>query len=162
MPHFLGDEGIFPQPATTLQEVGEGPNRWRGLLESGLELKGLWSTLQAIQMTTYLGVELEGPLSVPVEGAGEGSSDDSTRRKVTSWLKDCRAALLKKGLEEHFDQTARPVWAHPQLDKLSQGWILSLPGPGGLGQAEFSETVVRHLCLPSPSCASRVGEGSPA
>ena len=85
------------------------------------------------------------------EGAGEGSSDGSTRRKVTSWLEDCRAALLKKGLEEHLDQTARPVWAHPQLDKLSQGWILSLPGPGGLGQAEFSETVARHLCLPSPS-----------
>ena len=109
-------------------------------------------------MTTFLGVELEGPLSIPVEGAGEGSNDGSTRRKVTSWLEDCRAALLKKGLEEHLDQTARPVWAHPQLDKLSQGWILSLPGPGGLGQAEFSETVARHLCLPSPCCASRVGE----
>ena len=41
---------------------------------------------------------------------------------------------------------------------LSQGWILSLPGPGGLNQAEFSETVARHLCLPSPCCANKVGQ----
>ena len=101
---------------------------------------------------------MEGPLAIPVEGAGEGSSDGSSRRKVTTWLEDSRAALLKKGLEEHRDQTARPVWAHPQLDKLSQGWILSLPGPGGLSQSEFSETAARHLCLHSPCCAPRVGE----
>jgi hypothetical protein len=164
LPHFLGEEGIFPQLAATLGEVGEGPTRWRGLMESGCrtgeELRNLWTTLQeeARQMTTYLGTELQGPLALPVEGAGEGSSDGSTRRRVTSWLEDTRAATLKKGLENHVDQTARPVWAHPQLDKLSQGWILSLPGPGGLSQAEFSETVARHLCLPSPCCAARVGE----
>ena len=101
---------------------------------------------------------MTGPLSSPLEGAGQGSSDGSSRRRVTTWLEDTRAATLKKGLEDHVDQTARPVWAHPQLDKLSQGWILSLSGPGGLSQAEFSEMVARHLCLPSPSCAPRVGE----
>ena len=164
LPHFLGEEGIFPQLETTLLEVGEGPNRWRGLLESGCrtgeELRGLWSTLQeeATQITGFLGIELEGPLSVSVEGAGEGSCDGSSRRKITTWLEDVRAATLKKGLENHTDQTARPVWVHPQLDKLSQGWILSLPGPGGLNQAEFSETVARHLCLPSPCCANKVGQ----
>ena len=164
LPHFLGEEGIFPQLSTTLQEVGEGPNRWRGLLESGCrtgeELRDLWNTLQeeARQMTGFLGTELDGPLSIQVEGAGEGSKDGSTRRKVTTWLEDSRAATLKKGLEDHVDQSARPVWVHPQLDKLSQGWILSLPGPGGLSHQEFSETVARHLCLPSPCCATRVGE----
>ena len=111
-----------------------------------------------MQITGFLGIELEGPLSVSVEGAGEGSSDGSSRRKITTWLEDVRAATLKKGLENHADQTARPIWVHPQLDKLSQGWILSLPGPGGLNQAEFSETVARHLCLPSPCCASKVGQ----
>ena len=164
LPHFLGEEGIFPQLSNVLVEVGDGMNRWRGLLESGCrtgqELKALWTTLQeeAGQMTTYLGAGFDGPLAIPVEGAGEGSSDGSSRRKVTTWLENNRAALLKKGLEDHWDQTARPVWAHPQLDKLSQGWILSLPGPGGLIQSEFSETVARHLCLHSPCCAPRVGE----
>ena len=34
-------------------------------------------------------------------------------------------------------QTARPVWVHPQLDKLSQGWVHSLPGPKGLNQTLY-------------------------
>ena len=50
-----------------------------------------------------------------------------------------------------------PVWVHPQLDKLSQGWVLSLPGPKGLNQTLFSETMARLLCLFSPSCAASVG-----
>ena len=155
---------MIPQLADILQDVGEGPTRWRGLLESGCrtgeELRSLWTALveEALQMSTYLETEVQGPLAVQVEGAGQGSSDGSTRRRITTWLEDTRAATLKKGLEAHLDQTARPVWAHPQLDKLSQGWILSLPGPGGLNQAEFTETVARHLCLPSPSCVARVGE----
>ena len=49
------------------------------------------------------------------------------------------------------------MWVHPQLDKLSQGWVLTLPGPAGFSHAEFGETVARHLCLPSPACQSRVG-----
>ena len=108
-------------------------------------------------MSIYLGRELQGPLSSPVEGAGQGSSDGSSRRRITTWLADTRAATLRKGLEDHVNQTARPVWAHPQLNKLSQGWILSLPCPGGLTHAEFSETVTRHLCLASPICAAREG-----
>ena len=64
----------------------------------------------------------------------------------------------KHALEIHLDQTARPVWVHPQLDKLSQGWVHSLPGPKGLNQTLFSETMARLLCLFSPSCAARVGE----
>ena len=61
-------------------------------------------------------------------------------------------------MEEYPDQTARPVWVHPQLDKLSQGWILSLPGHNGFSQAEFSETVARFMCLPSPCCQPKLGE----
>ena len=109
LPHFLGEEGIFPQLATTLGEVGNGPTRWRGLLESGSrtgeELRNLWSSLgeEARQMCTYLEMELTGPLSSPPEGAGQGSSDGSSRRRVTTWLEDTRAATLKKGLEDHVD-----------------------------------------------------------
>ena len=71
-------------------------------------------------MSDYLGVQLEGPLAVAVEGAGEGSSDGSIRRRITTYLEDTRAAVLNQGLESHPDQTARPVWVHPQLDKMSQ------------------------------------------
>ena len=39
-------------------------------------------------MNGFLGTELDGPLSVPVEGAGEGSSEGSSRRKITTWLED--------------------------------------------------------------------------
>ena len=110
LPHFLGEEGIFPQLANILQDVGEGPTRWRGLLESGCrtgeELRSLWTALveEALQMSTYLETEVQGPLAVQVEGAGQGSSDGSTRRRITTWLEDTRAATLKKGLEAHLDQ----------------------------------------------------------
>ena len=69
-----------------------------------------------------------------------------------------RVAVLVKALEQYPDQSARPVWVHPQLDKLSQGWILSLPDYNGFSQAEFGETVARHLCLPSPCCQPKVGD----
>ena len=36
--------------------------------------------------------------------------------------------------------------------------MLSLPGPHGLNQAEFAETMMRQLCCPSPCTATRVGE----
>ena len=83
--------------------------------------------------------------------------DGSTRRLVTTWLEDTRASVLKKALENYPDQSVRPVWVNPQLDKLSQGWILAGVGPEGFTHAEFGETVARLLCLPSPCCQSRLG-----
>ena len=50
------------------------------------------------------------------------------------------------------------MWTHPQLDKISQGWILSQPGPEGFIQAEFGETVARLLCLPSSRCQPKIGD----
>ena len=69
---------------------------------------------------------------------------------MTIWLEGTRAAVLALTLEKYPDQSTRPVWVHHQLDKLSQGWILSLPGYNGFSQDEFSETVARYMCLPSP------------
>ena len=46
---------------------------------------------------------------------------------------------------------------NPQLDKISQGWILTFPGLEGFTGPEFSETVARYLCLPSPCCLPKVG-----
>ena len=34
---------------------------------------------------------------------------------------------------------------------------MSSPGPEGFTGPEFSETVARHLCLPSPCCLPKVG-----
>jgi hypothetical protein len=76
---------------------------------------------------------------------------------ITTWIEETRSAVLSKALEEHPDQSARPVWANPQLDKLSQGWLLAMPGPQGFSHAEFGETVARLLCLPSPCCQPKVG-----
>ena len=62
---------------------------------TGEELRNLWNTLQeeATQMNGFLGTELDGPLSVPVEGAGEGSSEGSSRRKITTWLEDANSIV---------------------------------------------------------------------
>ena len=118
-----------------------------------------WTLLreEATQSCQYLDRDMGGPLGREVEGAGEGRVDGSTRRLVTTWLEDTRAAVLEKALENYPDQSARPVWIHPQLDKLSQGWILAVPGPEGFTHAEFGETVARLLCLPSPCCQPRLG-----
>ena len=67
--------------------------------------------------------------------------------------------MLTKVLGNYPDQTARPVWAWPQRDKLSSARLLSLPGPhNGLSSAIFSEAVCMNLCLPSPVCRDRVGK----
>ena len=88
---------------------------------TGEEFEMAWNSLQqeARQSTQFLSRDMGGPLEVGVEEAGDGRVDGSTRRLLTTWLEDTRAAVLKKSLENYPDQTARPVWVHPQLDKLS-------------------------------------------
>ena len=127
---------------------------------TGEELTWAWDIIrqEANEASQYLDRELGGPLLTEVEGAGDGRVDGSTRRLLTTWVEDTRAAVLVKAFEQYPDQSARPVWVHPQLDKLSQGWILSLPDYNGFSQAEFGETVARHLCLPSPCCQPKVGD----
>ena len=164
VPHFVGEGGTCQQLRPVLGDMQDTATRWAGMMSSGIrtgsEFAAAWQTLreEASESCQYLDQELQGPLAAEVQGAGSGSVDGSTRRMVTIWIEDTRAAVLAKALEHHPDQTARPVWVHPQLDKLSQGWILSLPGHQGFTQAEFSETVARFLCLPSPCCQPKLGE----
>ena len=49
-------------------------------------LETAWNTLrqEAMEANQYLDKELEGPLEVAVESAGDGRSDGSTRRLVTT------------------------------------------------------------------------------
>ena len=139
--HFLGQHGVCQQLAPVLGDMANPATRWRDLTTSGSrtgeELVWAWDTLrrEATESSQYLGKDLDGPLAVTVEGAGQGSTDGGTRKEITTWLEDTRAAVLQQALEDYPDQSARPVWVHPQLDKLSQGWILSLPGHNGFSQA---------------------------
>jgi hypothetical protein len=149
--------------ATVLGDMSSADTRWRDLIGSGCrtgtELQQAWRALleEALQSSQYLGRYIEGPPQTGVEAAGDGREDGSTRRMITTWLEETRSAVLSKALEEHPDQSARPVWANPQLDKLSQVWLLAMPGPRGFSHAEFGETVARLVCLPSPCCQPKVG-----
>ena len=109
-------------------------------------------------MAAFLGQDLEGPLAMTVEGAGDGSVNGSTRKKVTEQREKLRGSVIGEALKRYPDQKARPVLVWPQLDKLSSAWLLSLPGPHtGLPTSVFSEAVCSHLCLPSPACAQLLG-----
>ena len=163
LPHFVGTDGICPQLNNILGDMRISGHRWRDLMASGSrtgnELEMAWNIMreEAIQSSQFLDKDMSGPLAVATEAAGEGRVDGSSRRMITNWLEDTRSAVLKKALEFHPDQSARPVWVHPQLDKISQGWIMATPGHAGFSNAEFGETVARLLCLPSPGCQPRVG-----
>ena len=74
-----------------------------------------------------MGEELEGELSVEVEELGKGRVDGSTRALLTRQRQRLRARVLSKALIEHPDQTARPTWVFPQLDKTSCAWLQGQP-----------------------------------
>ena len=149
--HFTGEGGVCHQLATVLGNMQDSGSRWRDMLASGCrtgeEYTWAWEKLrtEATEACLYLEKEMQGPLEPEVEGAGQGSSDGSTRRNITTWIEDTRAEVVSKAMELLPDQSARPAWVHPQLDKLSQGWILALPDYNGFSQAEFGETVARRL-----------------
>ena len=78
---------------------------------------------------------------------------------MTEQREELKEAALREGLLRHADQSARPVRAYPQLDKLSTAWKLSLPGiTNGLSTPVFKEVIAQHLGLPSPACLPLVGQ----
>ena len=138
---------------------------WRTLLEGGSrtgeEFKASWQLLQreGEQICDFLSVEFEGALARGADNAEGLTEGESSRQEVTEQREELREAMLAKALKQHNDQAARPVRTYPQLDKLSTAWKLSLPGPtNGLSSSVFKEVMAQHLCLPSPACASIVGQ----
>ena len=123
----------------------------------GEEFRQSWGKLrlEAAQAAQWLEEELEGPLKVHTQSAGEGSITGATRRLVMEQLETQRCKLLSKGLELYHDQEARPCWSWPDRGKQTSAWLLTLTGLNG---PEFSEAAATQLCLPSPACASRIGE----
>ena len=165
LPFFGGEKGICPP----LGQLGGGllgaAERWKPLLERGgrtaSELKAAWEVLtgEARELCDYLGEDLGGALALPVEGAGDGSTDGSTRKAVVTQLENLRHRGLTKHLKEWQARSDRPVWSWPNRDKLSTAWLLSFPGPHtGLTTPVFREGMAMILCLPSPVCRDLVGE----
>ena len=124
---------------------------------TGEEFQRSWGKLrlEAAESSQWLEVEMEGPLKEVAGSAGGESRNGSTRRLVMEQLEQTRSKLLTKGLEQFHDPEARPCWSWPDRGKQTSAWLLTLTGLTG---PEFSEAAATHLCLPSPACASRVGE----
>ena len=143
---------------------GDPALRWATLLASGhvygRELQASWAILQrgAEEAAAYLEEQVEGLLSGRVEGAGH-EAKGSVRHLLVEQREQVQGRLLCKVLERLRDQRARPVWSWRERDKHTTVWLLCLPGPDfSLSNEEFSEASAALLCLPSPACASRVGE----
>ena len=167
LPHLGGEEGVCRQLEGVLGDLHsrEDGTRWEPLLASdartGVELETAWRGLQeeARQAAAYLGEEVAVPLATPVAGLGEGCVTGHTRALVVEQRERLRARVLEKALQEHPNRAARPVTVYPQLDKLSQAWILATPSPAThLPSPIFREHMAAHLCLPSPACRSLVGK----
>ena len=111
--------------------------------------------LEAAEAARWMDEELEGPLAVRADSAGKGSTNGSTRKLVMEQLEQLRHKMLSRGLSLYHNQEARPCWSWPDRDKQTTAWLLTITGLTG---SEFSEAATNQLCLPSPACASRLGE----
>ena len=90
-----------------------------------------------------------------VEEFWGGRVDDSTRALLTMQRERQRVRVLPKVLIEHPEQTARPTWVFPQMDKTSCAWLLATPSPETyIPSTLFREAMAAHLCLPSPKLFS--------
>ena len=124
----------------------------------GEEFQKCWGRmrLEAAEAARWMDEEeLEGPLKVTAASAGEGSTNGSTRKLVMEQLEESRHKLVSRGLSVYHDQEARPCWSWSDRDKQTKAWLLTLTGLTG---PEFSEAAATQLCLPSPACASMLGE----
>ena len=92
-------------------------------------------------------------------GLGEGCVSGHTQALVVEQRERLRAAVLTRALETHPDRGARPIFAFPQFDKLSQAWILATTSPATYLPAQiFRERMAAQFCLPSPVCEGKVGQ----
>ena len=86
--HFIGEGGICQQLRPILGDMLGPASRWESMITSGcrtgVEFAAAWQTLrqEASESCVFLGKQLEGLLAAEAKGAGDGSEDGSTRRKV--------------------------------------------------------------------------------
>ena len=83
----------------------------------------------------------------------------TTRGNIVECMENLRAKVLVKALAEVRPRSTRAAWSWRQRDKVSSAWLLALPSMDTrLSNAEFTEAAASSLCLPSPACATRIGE----
>ena len=167
IPAMVGEGGVCPGLARVIGDehtLGDA-NRWNVFISSGcctgVEFASSWNQLKqkAEECAAYAGKDLGLPLVCAAEFAGEGETDGSTRHQILEQREGLRSSVLVEYLRNHSDPSSRPVWAFPQMDKMSSQWILSLPEPEtGLNSPVFREALAIKLCAPSPACATRVGQ----
>ena len=98
-------------------------------------------------------------MRVEVEELGKGRVDGSTTARPTRQRERSRARVLSKAIIEHPDQTARPTWVFPQVDKTNCAWLIATPTPDTyIPYTFFREAMAAHLSLPSPCCQPMVGK----
>ena len=165
VPRLTGDQGFCPALEELVGRV-EGPERWRDFLEAGsrtaVEFSASWGSLriEAAGLSNMLHRDLTGPLTSTCAASGEEGR--SSRRKITEQREDLRQLAMTLCLKKHWDRAARPVTVYQNLDKLSDPWVQSLPGPHtGLSSAVFSEAMAARLCLHSPAVVSSGMVGRP-
>ena len=167
LPFITGEQGLCPLLEPLVGDIrGADPaSRWRTLTtagsRTGREFLGAFNTLQeeATDCCLFLGEELEGMMSVGVEGLGEGRVDGSSRALLTQQREKLRARVMFRALKEHPDQTARPTWVFPQLDKTSCAWLLATPSPETFNEGPSyppptSGRLWRPTCASPPPAAS--------
>ena len=108
-----------------------------------MELTEAWANLtrQAGEMVGFLGEDIEGVLSVPVQGAGNGASDGSMRQAIVAQLEGWKLKVLDKALEPNHNPRARPAWSWRNRDKLTTAWLVDVPG------AQSSLSTPWSICL---------------
>ena len=104
---------------------------WRALLNSNSrtarEYSNCWEIMQTEgeQASTFLNLELTGALAAGPSIVEQSRPGESCRQVVTKEREELKEAVLREALVRHPDQSARPVRAYPQFDKLSTAWKLS-------------------------------------
>lgn len=112
----------------------------------------------ASRSAEYLGEEVDGVLANLVQAAGK-NCPGKLRKDLVESIDKTRGLLLCKGLENHENQEARPVWCWPERDKMSSQWALCIPGPRtAMSNSEFGEVMAAHLLMPSPICLPHLGD----
>ena len=103
--------------------------------------------------------EVEGVLSVPLEGLGEGCTTGYTRKLLSRAREELRLEVFQQAVILHHNQRARGIRSWKERDNLTTSWLLSTPGPhSSLPSLVFAEALATLLSMPSRVCKDRLGE----
>ena len=103
--------------------------------------------------------EVEGVLSVPLEGLGEGCTTCYTRKLLSRAREELRLEVFQQAVILHHNQRARGIRSWKERDNLTTSWLLSTPGPhSSLPSLVLAEARASQRSMPSRVCKDRLGE----